>query len=86
MINTDKYSDDDLIAILIQMHVDTHHEEANKADITKIRNTIIYNKDLNKAEQLQPIRSYFYQKNARWPSTSEYEHLLREYFEKVSAN
>lgn len=79
-----KYSDDELIAILVCHHREVTNCEPNNAELTKIKNTIIFNANDDKAMQLQPLRSYFYQQHSRWPTTIEYENMLRYYYDKTT--
>ena len=82
MKKTQTYSDDELIAILVALYFEENKVKPDKAELTKITNTIRFNASSVKTEQLQQLRSHFYQKNARWPSTGEYKYLLSYFFEK----
>jgi len=82
MKNTQKYSDDDLIAILVALYFEENKVKPDNSELTKIMNTIRFNASSVKTEQLQQLRSHFYQKNVRWPSTEEYKYLLSCFFEK----
>ncbi|PCJ88347.1 MAG: hypothetical protein COA54_03535 [Thiotrichaceae bacterium] len=82
MQKTQKYSDDELITILVELYFEENKVKPDNAELTKITNTIRFNANPAKAEQLQPLRSRFYQKNARWPTTGEYKNLLSYFFEK----
>ncbi len=82
MQKTQKYNDDELITILVELYFEENKVKPDNAELTKITNTIRFNASPAKAEQLQPLRSHFYQKNARWPTTGEYKNLLSYFFEK----
>jgi len=82
MQKTQKYSDDELIAILVELYFVENKVKPNKAELTKIKNTIIFNANPQKTEQLQQIRSYFYSRHARWPSTIEYANLLTTFLDR----
>ena len=82
MKETQKYSDDELIAILVALYFEENRVKPDNAELNKITNTIRFNASSVKTEQLQPLRSHFYQKNASWPSAGEYKYLLSCFFEK----
>jgi len=77
-----RYTDDELIAILIKHHREVNNCAPDKAELAKIKNTINFDCRENKHEHLQPLRSYFYKQHAHWPSTNEYEKLLKYFYGK----
>ena len=84
MILKRKYSDDELIAILVEFHIETTGKQPVREELTKISNAVNHNTRPHKEDELQTLRSYFYQNNSRWPSTIEYENLIRYYYDKTN--
>lgn len=86
MQKTQKYSDDDLIAILVELYFEENKVKPDDSELTKITNTITFNASPLKTEQLQQVKSYFYRKHSRWPTTMEYANLLEKYLDRTYKN